>query len=74
MTHYPVVSPTLTPLWVHGTMLCLQVLLDLQQALLAKLHEARHHLQATPASQHEQLSQQLQVIQQLLQTLATAQQ
>jgi hypothetical protein len=53
---------------------CLQVLSELQQALLSKLQEAQQHLVATPASQHEQLSAQLQVIQQLLQTLATAQQ
>jgi hypothetical protein len=39
-----------------------------------KLHEARQHLLSIPASQHEQMGQQLQLIQHLLQTLAIAQQ
>jgi hypothetical protein len=51
-----------------------QVLLELHQALLCKLHEARQHLLDIPSTQHEQMAQQLQLIQQLLQTLAVAQQ
>lgn len=51
-----------------------QVLSELQQALLFKVHEARQHLVDIPSNQHEQMTQQLQLIQQLLQTLAVAQQ
>lgn len=54
--------------------LVLQVLGGLQQALLLKLDESRQRLQQTPASQPEQLGQQLQLVQQLLQALAAAKQ
>jgi hypothetical protein len=50
--------------------LTLQVLAGLQHTLLSKLDESAQLLQQTPASQPEQLGQQLYLVQQLLQTLA----
>jgi hypothetical protein len=51
-----------------------QVLSSLQDALLRKLDEARQLLLQTPAAQGEQMGQQLQLVQQLLQTLETTKQ
>lgn len=51
-----------------------QVLDDLHHTLLSKLAEARQQLNATPVSEPEQLGQQLQLVQQLLSTLAAVQQ
>jgi hypothetical protein len=50
------------------------VLGALQAALLSKLDESRQLLQQTPSTQPEQLGQQLQLVQHLLQALATVRQ
>lgn len=57
-------------MWVIALMVVSQVLGDLHHALLLKLDEARQQLLLTPAGQAEQLGVQLQLVQQLLQTLA----
>lgn len=57
-------------MWVTALVVVLQVLGDLQHTLLLKLDEARQQLATTPAGQAEQLGVQLQLVQQLLQTLA----
>jgi hypothetical protein len=54
--------------------LSLQVLGNLQHVLLCKVDESRQLLQQTPAAQGQQMSQQLQLLQQLLQTLAATKQ
>jgi hypothetical protein len=51
-----------------------QVLSSLQHVLLCKVDEARQLLQQTPAAQGQMMGQQLQLLQQLLQTLAATKQ